>query len=55
MFFSFDLPTVLLEFEECDVSNIPMPDPETKKKKKVKKAKKKKDKDGESPGYRNKE
>ncbi|XP_030852279.1 F-BAR domain only protein 2 isoform X10 [Strongylocentrotus purpuratus] len=42
---------VLLEFEECDVSNIPMPDPETtKKKKKVKKAKKKKDKDGESPG-----
>ncbi|XP_041474946.1 F-BAR domain only protein 2-like isoform X2 [Lytechinus variegatus] len=42
---------VLLEFEECDVSNIPMPDPETtKKKKKVKKAKKKKEKDGESPG-----
>ncbi|XP_071476801.1 F-BAR domain only protein 2-like isoform X4 [Diadema antillarum] len=44
---------VVLEFEECDVSNIPMPNPDTAKtkKKKPKKGKKpKKDKDGDSSG-----
>lgn len=40
----------VIEFEECDLSNIPTPEPEKLKKKKAKKAKKKKDKDGNSPG-----